>query len=1113
MSNPERSRELDAILAAYLEAEGAGAAHDRASLLARHPEFAADLRRYFAAEDSVELIAAPLRPVGDPSDQTPALGPDAGGTPASLGRDEGPAVSVPGYEVGRELGRGGMGVVYEARHLTLGRTVALKMILAGGHADERQRQRFRAEAQAAARLSHPNVVQVYEVGEHAGLPYLALELCPGGSLDDRLGGTPLPPRVAATLLLPVARAVHAAHAAGVVHRDLKPANVLLTADGTPKVADFGLAKDLSADGQTASGAVVGTPSYVAPEQAAAERSKVGPLSDTYALGAILYECLTGRPPFTGPTALDTLLQVMHDEPVPPRQLQPKTPRDLETVCLKCLHKEPQRRYASAAELADDLERWLRGELVRARPVGRLAQGWRWCRRNPAVAGLVLAIGLALLLGAGVATAFAFVADENARKEAGARKDADENARQATESAREVARRLYISDMRLVQQAWEQRAYDRANELLDGQRPENTGGTDLRHFEWYYWRRCLDFPLHTFTVCDINAGGIAYDLAVSQDGGLLAVRCQPAGIKSLINVFETAGWREVASFSGQAGSETSMAFSPDGKRLLCGQLDGTIDVWDVAQQTRAFSFRAGGQNKDNSPCAFSRDGKLVAYSGQGSEVSIFEVETGKPVTRFTQHHSFITGVDFHPDGKRVASSDASSEKEVKVWDMDTGEVVQTLKGADGLFACVRYSPDGKQIAAIAYPDPNLSGVSVWLWEADTGQKVRTFSLGKSEAITVIAFSHDGRLLVGGCAWTTRVWDVRTGEVVRTLQRHTHGVRNVAFSPDDKRVYTVGDEGTAKVWDLTKGQESLSLTDRSYPVACLALSPDGERVVCIGDGPWAKTELFDTRTGDLVPSFKPPPTGGNRLAFSPDGKQIAREGPGLGVITLLDTETGQELRSFNGQVNVWSIAWSPDGRTIAVGSPTGGIFGQQNDQAVILWDAVSGQRLRTWRSELQGPHDVAFSPDGKRLAHLDVKAVTIWGVTTGEEVWTAQDANAGLGAVAFTPDGKWLVSAHGKNLKIWDASDGRVVKTLKAIHLFAESLAISQDGRRIITGSSSQHDSPIRVWDVDSGQEVLTLSGQPGGITGVAISPDGMRIISSSTDKTLRLWNATPRAPAP
>jgi formylglycine-generating enzyme required for sulfatase activity len=350
-----------------------------------------------------------------------------------------------------------MGVVYQARHLKLNRPVALKMILAGSHAGAADLARFQTEAEAIARLQHPNIVQVYEVGEHEGKPYFSLEFCGGGSLEKTLAGTPLPPKEAASLVETMARAMQAAHEQHVIHRDLKPANVLLAEDGTPKITDFGLAKKLDEAGQTASGAVMGTPSYMAPEQAGGKSNEIGPLADVYALGALLYECLTGRPPFKAATALDTMLQVVSDEPVPPTQLQPKTPRDLETICLKCLHKEARKRYGSAAELADDLRRFLNGEPIRARPVGRAERAAKWVKRNPVVAALAALVVLSVLGGAsGVFVKYLDAKEQEgiargkakeAADEARAAREAETLARQEADKARK-ARDFLVRSFRI-----------------------------------------------------------------------------------------------------------------------------------------------------------------------------------------------------------------------------------------------------------------------------------------------------------------------------------------------------------------------------------------------------------------------------------------------------------------------------------------------------------------------------------------------------------------------------------------------------------------------------------------------------------------------------------------
>jgi serine/threonine protein kinase/tetratricopeptide (TPR) repeat protein len=389
-------------------------------------------------DEHAASLTTPAAPAGEPRDTSvtatlthvPAdhaatrTGPMLGAPPA-----HGPVGAVPGYVILEELGHGGMGVVYKARHVALDRVVALKMILLGAHARPIDLERFRAEGTAVARLQHPNIVQIHEVGEADGLPYFSLEFCAGGSLAKKIARDPQDPRYAATVVEALARVMQYAHERGIIHRDLKPSNVLLADDGTPKVTDFGLAKRFNDDsGRTATGQVLGTPSYMAPEQAAGESSKVGPATDVYALGATLYDLLTGRPPFSGTSMLDTLEMVRTREPVPPGSLTGHLPRDLETVCLKCLQKDPAKRYASAADLADDLRRFLDGKPILARPVGSVERAWRWAKRNPWVAGLGSAVALLLVTVAIITSTLSFsLAAKN--------KEAEANARQARDAER------------------------------------------------------------------------------------------------------------------------------------------------------------------------------------------------------------------------------------------------------------------------------------------------------------------------------------------------------------------------------------------------------------------------------------------------------------------------------------------------------------------------------------------------------------------------------------------------------------------------------------------------------------------------------------------------------
>src|SRR5262245_28558687 len=623
----------------------------------RYPEVAEVLREILPAIQA-------LSPAGTRA-ETPRPGDTPGGlfvVPTLAGPSEAASTNpFVDYEILGEVGRGGMGVVYKARHRTLGRMVALKVLRSTDSADL---ARFRSEAQAVARLQHPNIVQIFEVQEAAGRPFLALELVEGGSLAERIKGEPQPPREAAALVETLARAMAAAHQRGLVHRDLKPSNILLSRSSTdftdstdltkrpestssesvksvdlssPKISDFGLAKRLDQDlGQTQSGAIVGTPSYMAPEQAV-DGAAVGPPADIFALGTILYELIAGRPPFKGPSVLETLELVRHAEPTPPKQLQPGCPRDLETICLKCLHKEASRRYEGAAALADDLRRFLNGEPIHARPVGHVERLGKWLRRRPAAAarlGLgavaalaVVALAVRLLyswqledanqkLGEAVgAKETALVATQEARRIAEKNHQEADEARTNLKAALERERGLhYIHSINLAQREWLDNRVAEARRILDA------CPIDLRHWEWRYLHR----QCHVERITIRGHQGIMSALAVSPDGKLIAGASSwrtPSAFESDLKIWAAATGKRVCGLVGYPAPISDVAFSPDSAILASIGFDRSIYLWDVPAGRVLRTFKIEGATAFIR-LAFSPDGKRLAACA-GPEIRILE----------------------------------------------------------------------------------------------------------------------------------------------------------------------------------------------------------------------------------------------------------------------------------------------------------------------------------------------------------------------------------------------------------------------------------------------------------------------------------------------------------
>jgi WD40 repeat protein len=811
---------------------------------------------------------------------------------------------ISGYEILGELGRGGMGVVYRARQRRPKRVVALKMIRDGGGTRPMGLNRFRAEAEAAARLQHPHIVQIYEVGDRDGRPYYSMEFVEGGSLDKKTAKAPLPARQAAELLEVLARAVHYAHQHGVVHRDLKPANVLLALDGTPKISDFGLAKCLGEGAagsavacRTQSGDVLGTPSYMAPEQAAGQSRRIGPLVDVYALGAILYEALTGRPPFQGDSLMDVLLQVRSHEPVPPKRLQPRVPRDLETICIKAMAKVPARRYTSAADLADDVRRFLNGEPIRARPSGPVQRAGRWCRRHPAGAGLAALTVVGLLAGTGV-VAF-LVAQQKGLQE----------------QQRMTDRNAYVSDMRLARPYWEAGRLDWLVGLLERHRPKNTGGHDQRGFEWNYWNHLCQSSLSPFRAHAAAVAGLAYN----HDGWLVT-----AAMDGSVNAWDAAGPRTSFWLTGHAGTVTRVAWNAGGCQMASSGKDGSVKLWDFGDGRLLCTLAEQGPNVND--VAFSPDGQWLASAGVDLVVRGWLVNGGLGRHILTGHTGEIHAVSFSPNGQWLAS--AGSDHLVGLWAAPVGPLKHFFTGHTNGLNAIAFSPDSRLLASASHDR------TVKIWDATNARLLHTLA-GHSQPAIAVAFSPDGRLVAsGGIDHTVRLWHATTGLPYRCLKGHTDNVLRLAFSPDGQCLASADRAGEVRVWKLSGEQESRSLRGHASEVYAVAFRPDG-RLMASAGGEEAKPGeilLWNPSEARSIRTLSGHDHCVNGVAFNPDGTRLASASDDH-TVRIWEVAEGRLVRVLEGHTEkVWTATFSPDGRRLASAG---------EDSQLIVWDTTSGE----------------------------------------------------------------------------------------------------------------------------------------------------------------------------
>ncbi len=980
------------------------------------------------------------------------------------------------YELLEVLGEGGMGVVYRARQRTLDRVVAVKIIrpdrTAATVPARRQEVmgRFRAEIQAAARLEHEHIVPVYEVGQIEGQPFFSMRYIEGRGLDSVLHKGPLGGREAAAMVEKIARAVHHAHVHQVIHRDLKPRNILLDGESRPYVADFGLAKSLEAAQElTQTGQVIGTPAYMSPEQARG-MTTVDHASDVYSLGATFYELLTARPPFRAATPAETQRQVIDNDPAPPRELNPAVPRDLETICLKCLEKDPRSRYATAEEVADELARFLARRAIRARPIGRPQRFWRWCRRNPLDAGLVAATVISLLIGVLVSGYFAFHAAEHART-AGeqARVAADKlwDAYFAEARARRFSRRpgQRFESLKALQAA----VAIRPSAKLRDEAIACMTLTDLRvsrewpirleskvefapRNSWYAFdhsgavtvRRVADneqvASLGPVAGCEVQS------MTFSSGEDLLAVVYRPTekpAPRRDCRVWNLPTGRVICEVEDVG--DLVPKFTVDDRLLAVGSPGATIRLLDVAEN--AITRTLESEAKVNR-LLFSPDGEhFAAFSYRGSAVAIHSLENSSRTARF-RLPSGVFYAAFHP--RRPLLAFACRDFKVYLCDLPTGRVRRTLSGHQSEAIGVAFSVHGEVLASRSWDG------TVRLWNPMTGKELVQVEATPRH----LAFSHDDRRLFVRSRKKLVVYDVALpmGRTLYELPTRFKGPYGMGFSPDGRLLASASESGVY-LWDTGSGREIQSLPLESAESAFFGLS--GSFLFTCGKTGlrrWpvvADQDSTRVRVGDakLLCGSKDGVSGSACLSL--DGTTLASiHDSGQVVVQKLGGGKRRELPY--GEPKGVVLAVSPNGKWVAAGTWLG--------KGVVVWDAPSGERATELLPNAPKTR-AAFSPDGRWLVASAVDRVEIFEVGTWRRHRRiGREPQNMVIHLAFSRDSRLLAATSTRReVTLYETTQWSPVAKLESSEPFSlHGLCFSSDGRQLAAGGVGR----IQLWNLQA-----------------------------------------------